>query len=107
MSGHSKWATTKRQKAVVDAKRGALFTKIGNQIAIAARGGTDPAMNPSHLYILMVITSSLQVSVQVLQLLPQQQITVSAPRLKLLYQPIHMIIINTRSMVITLLICRH
>ena len=47
MSGHSKWATTKRQKAVVDAKRGALFTKIGNQIAIAARAGTDPAMNPS------------------------------------------------------------
>lgn len=46
MSGHSKWATTKRQKAVVDAKRGALFTKIGNQIAIAARQGTDPAMNP-------------------------------------------------------------
>ena len=47
MSGHSKWATTKRQKAVVDAKRGALFTKIGNQIAIAARKGTDPSMNPS------------------------------------------------------------
>lgn len=47
MSGHSKWETTKRQKAVVDAKRGALFTKIGNQIAIAARRGTDPAMNPS------------------------------------------------------------
>jgi len=47
MSGHSKWATTKRQKAVVDAKRGALFTKIANQIAIAARGGTDPNMNPS------------------------------------------------------------
>lgn len=47
MSGHSKWATTKRQKAVTDAKRGALFTKIGNQIAIAARGGTDPAMNPT------------------------------------------------------------
>lgn len=47
MSGHSKWATTKRQKAVVDAKRGALFTKIANQIAIAARAGTDPSMNPS------------------------------------------------------------
>lgn len=47
MSGHSKWATTKRQKAVVDAKRGALFTKIANQIAIAARAGTDPNMNPS------------------------------------------------------------
>lgn len=47
MSGHSKWATTHRQKAVVDAKRGAIFTKIGNQIAIAARAGTDPATNSS------------------------------------------------------------
>ena len=45
MSGHSKWATTHRQKAIVDAKRGAIFTKIGNQIAIAARGGTDPTTN--------------------------------------------------------------
>ena len=45
MSGHSKWATIKRQKGVNDAKRGALFTKLGNQIAIAARGGTDPATN--------------------------------------------------------------
>lgn len=52
MSGHSKWATTKRQKAVVDAKRGALFTKIGNQIAIAARGGTDPSMNPALAMVL-------------------------------------------------------
>lgn len=52
MSGHSKWATTKRQKAVVDAKRGALFTKIGNQIAIAARQGTDPTMNPSLAMVL-------------------------------------------------------
>ena len=52
MSGHSKWATTKRQKAVVDAKRGALFTKIGNQIAIAARQGTDPSMNPSLAMVL-------------------------------------------------------
>jgi YebC/PmpR family DNA-binding regulatory protein len=47
MSGHSKWATTHRQKAIVDAKRGAVFTRIGNMIAIAARGGTDPAMNTS------------------------------------------------------------
>lgn len=47
MSGHSKWATTHRQKAVADAKRGAIFTKLGNQIAIAARGGADPAMNPT------------------------------------------------------------
>lgn len=46
MSGHSKWATTHRQKAVVDAKRGAAFTKIGNMIAVAAKGGTDPAINP-------------------------------------------------------------
>lgn len=45
MSGHSKWSTIKRQKGANDAKRGAIFTKLGNQIAIAARGGTDPATN--------------------------------------------------------------
>jgi YebC/PmpR family DNA-binding regulatory protein len=45
MSGHSKWSTIKRQKGANDAKRGATFTKLGNQIAIAARGGTDPAAN--------------------------------------------------------------
>jgi YebC/PmpR family DNA-binding regulatory protein len=45
MSGHSKWSTIKRQKAATDAKRGAVFTKLGNQIAIAARGGADPALN--------------------------------------------------------------
>jgi YebC/PmpR family DNA-binding regulatory protein len=45
MSGHSKWSTIKRQKESTDAKRGAVFTKIGNQIAIAARSGTDPAIN--------------------------------------------------------------
>lgn len=47
MSGHSKWSTIKREKGVKDAKRGAVFTKIGNQIAIAARSGTDPSMNSS------------------------------------------------------------
>lgn len=47
MSGHSKWSTIKRQKAATDAKRGAIFTKLGNQIAIAARGGTDPSINSS------------------------------------------------------------
>ncbi|MFO0704693.1 MAG: YebC/PmpR family DNA-binding transcriptional regulator [Candidatus Andersenbacteria bacterium] len=48
MSGHSKWATTKRQKAVVDAKRGKVFTKLANAIALAARqGGGDPAANPN------------------------------------------------------------
>jgi YebC/PmpR family DNA-binding regulatory protein len=45
MSGHSKWSTIKREKGAKDAKRGAVFTKIGNQIAIAARSGTDPSMN--------------------------------------------------------------
>lgn len=45
MSGHSKWSTIKREKGAKDAKRGAVFTKIGNMIAIAARGGADPAMN--------------------------------------------------------------
>src|SRR6185369_1398716 len=45
MSGHSKWSTIKRQKALTDAKRGAVFTKLGNQIAVAARGGTDPTTN--------------------------------------------------------------
>ncbi len=47
MSGHSKWSTIKREKGAKDAKRGAVFTKLGNQIAIAARSGADPAMNPS------------------------------------------------------------
>lgn len=45
MSGHSKWATIKRQKSANDAKRGALFTKLGNQLAVAARGGIDPTTN--------------------------------------------------------------
>ncbi len=45
MSGHSKWSTIKREKGAKDAKRGAIFTKIGNQIAIAARSGSDPTMN--------------------------------------------------------------
>ena len=45
MSGHSKWAKIHRGKAVEDAKRGAVFTKHGNNIAIAARGGDDPDLN--------------------------------------------------------------
>ena len=45
MAGHSKWAKIKRGKAVEDAKRGATFTKLGNAIAVAARGGADPDMN--------------------------------------------------------------
>ena len=45
MSGHSKWATTKRQKAVVDAKRSSNFTKLANLISVAARSGGDINMN--------------------------------------------------------------
>jgi YebC/PmpR family DNA-binding regulatory protein len=45
MSGHSKWSTIKRQKGANDAKRGAIFTKLGNQLAVAARAGTDPSTN--------------------------------------------------------------
>src|SRR5687768_16019858 len=45
MSGHSKWSTIKRQKGAKDAARGVVFTKLGNAIALAARGGTDPATN--------------------------------------------------------------
>ncbi len=45
MSGHSKWSTIKRAKGAKDAARGAVFTKIGNAIAIAARSGADPDTN--------------------------------------------------------------
>ncbi len=45
MSGHSKWSTIKRQKGANDAKRGAIFTKLGNNIAVAARNGNDPELN--------------------------------------------------------------
>lgn len=45
MSGHSKWSTIKREKGAKDAARGALFTRLGNAIAIAARAGADPDMN--------------------------------------------------------------
>ncbi len=48
MSGHSKWATTKHKKAVVDAKRGKMFAKLIKNVEVAARtGGGDPAGNPT------------------------------------------------------------
>lgn len=48
MSGHSKWATTKHKKAVVDAKRGKLFAKLIKNIEVAARtGGGDTNGNPT------------------------------------------------------------
>lgn len=45
MSGHSKWSTIKREKGAKDAARGAVFTKLGNAIAMAARSGVDPETN--------------------------------------------------------------
>lgn len=46
MSGHSKWSTIKRKKAAIDAKRGALFTRLAREITMAAReGGSDPDVN--------------------------------------------------------------
>ncbi len=48
MSGHSKWATTKHKKAVIDAKRGKLFAKLIKNVEVAARtGGGDPDGNPT------------------------------------------------------------
>jgi YebC/PmpR family DNA-binding regulatory protein len=47
MSGHSKWASIKRKKAVVDAKKGKAFSKVAKEISVAARmGGGNPDMNP-------------------------------------------------------------
>lgn len=45
MSGHSKWATTKRAKEAKDSKRSSLFTKLSKNIAVAARDGADPDKN--------------------------------------------------------------
>lgn len=46
MSGHSKWATIKRQKGKTDAARGKIFTKLGREIAVAVKaGGPDPSLN--------------------------------------------------------------
>jgi YebC/PmpR family DNA-binding regulatory protein len=45
MAGHSKWSQIKRQKAIVDAKRGVVFTRLGREITVAARNGADPAGN--------------------------------------------------------------
>ena len=48
MSGHSKWATTKHKKAVIDARRGKLFAKLIKNVEVAARtGGGDPTGNPT------------------------------------------------------------
>ncbi len=45
MSGHSKWANIKNKKAKTDAAKGKIFTKIGRELAVAAKNGTDPSTN--------------------------------------------------------------
>ena len=45
MSGHSKWATIKRQKGIADKKRGQVFSKLSREISLAAKNGSDPTMN--------------------------------------------------------------
>ncbi|MCH8850937.1 MAG: YebC/PmpR family DNA-binding transcriptional regulator, partial [Chloroflexi bacterium] len=45
MSGHSKWSTIKHKKGIADDKRGQLFTKLGREVTVAARGGPDPETN--------------------------------------------------------------
>jgi YebC/PmpR family DNA-binding regulatory protein len=47
MSGHSKWATIKHKKGAADAARGKLFAKLARQVEVAAKGGSDPDMNPT------------------------------------------------------------
>ncbi|MDP3004110.1 MAG: YebC/PmpR family DNA-binding transcriptional regulator, partial [Candidatus Azambacteria bacterium] len=47
MSGHSKWSTIKHKKALTDAKKSKVFSKVTSLITIAARKGGDPDKNPS------------------------------------------------------------
>lgn len=59
MSGHSKWSTIKRKKAVVDQKRGRIFSKLAKEITVAARlGGKDPASNPRLRTVLLEARSN-------------------------------------------------
>ena len=54
MAGHSKWAKVKHFKGAIDAKRGKIFSKLGREIAIAAKlGGGDPDMNPRLRMVLL------------------------------------------------------
>ena len=54
MSGHSRWAKVKHFKGAIDAKRGKIFSKLGKEIAIAAKlGGSDPLMNPRLRMVLL------------------------------------------------------
>lgn len=54
MAGHSKWAKVKHFKGAIDAKRGKIFSKLGKEIAIAAKiGGRDPEMNPRLRMVLL------------------------------------------------------
>ena len=54
MAGHSKWSKVKRIKAVVDAKRGKIFSKLAREITMLAKtGGGDPGMNPRLRMVLL------------------------------------------------------
>lgn len=54
MSGHSRWAKVKHFKGAIDAKRGRIFSKLGKELAIAAKfGGGDPVMNPRLRMVLL------------------------------------------------------
>src|SRR5213592_4148817 len=54
MAGHSKWAKVKHFKGAIDAKRGKIFSKLGKELAIAAKiGGEDPNMNPRLRMVLL------------------------------------------------------
>ena len=65
MAGHSKWKQIKRQKAVTDARRGAVFTKLGREVTVAARtGGPDPDSNARlRLAVLKARESNMPVDV--------------------------------------------
>ena len=58
MSGHSKWSTIKHKKGALDAKRGKIFSKLAKEIAVAARSGGDPNMNPRLRQILQKVKAA-------------------------------------------------
>ena len=60
MAGHSKWAGIKHKKAIVDARRGKLFTKLTRAITVAAKeGGGDPDGNPRLRTAIDAVSSKL------------------------------------------------
>ena len=65
MSGHSKWATTKHKKAIVDAKRGKMFAKLVKNVEVAARmGGGDMSGNPTVTFPVAFTAAGLPLAAQ-------------------------------------------